>query len=69
MTQAALPYMKAGSVIINSTSVTAYVAVPFNWLFCDKRRYCFFTRSLAKCLIEQDIRVDTVSARASMDAF
>jgi NAD(P)-dependent dehydrogenase (short-subunit alcohol dehydrogenase family) len=62
MTQAALPHLNAGSVIINSASVTAYKG---SWHLLDyastKGAIVSFTRSLAQALAERSIRVNAVA--------
>lgn len=60
--RAALPYMKAGSAIINSTSVTAYRGSPHLLDYSSsKGAIVSFTRSLAKQLAEREIRVNAVA--------
>lgn len=62
LTQAALPHLKSGSAIINSTSVTAYKG---NSQLLDysttKGAIVSFTRSLSQSLIEKGIRVNGVA--------
>jgi NAD(P)-dependent dehydrogenase (short-subunit alcohol dehydrogenase family) len=62
MTQAALPHLKSGAAIVNTTSVTAYRGSPELLDYsATKGAIVAFTRSLAKKLVEQGIRVNGVA--------
>jgi NAD(P)-dependent dehydrogenase (short-subunit alcohol dehydrogenase family) len=62
MTQAALPHLKEGSAIINCTSETMYKGSPLLLDYsATKGAITAFTRSLAKNLVEQGIRVNGVA--------
>ena len=62
MTQAVLPHLAAGSVIINTTSVTAYKGSGHLLDYSStKGAIVAFTRSLSESLAEQKIRVNAVA--------
>jgi NAD(P)-dependent dehydrogenase (short-subunit alcohol dehydrogenase family) len=62
LTQAALPHLGRGSAIINCTSVTMYKGSPQLLDYsATKGAITAFTRSLAKNLVEQGIRVNAVA--------
>jgi NAD(P)-dependent dehydrogenase (short-subunit alcohol dehydrogenase family) len=62
MVQAALPHLTEGSAIINCTSVTMYKGSPQLLDYsATKGAITAFTRSLAKNLVEQGIRVNAVA--------
>jgi NAD(P)-dependent dehydrogenase (short-subunit alcohol dehydrogenase family) len=62
LVQAALPYLEKGSAIINCTSVTMYKGSPQLLDYsATKGAITAFTRSLAKNLIKQGIRVNAVA--------
>jgi NAD(P)-dependent dehydrogenase (short-subunit alcohol dehydrogenase family) len=62
MARAALPHLKEGAAIVNSTSVTAYKGNPQLIDYAStKGAIVAFTRSLAMQLAERDIRVNAVA--------
>jgi NAD(P)-dependent dehydrogenase (short-subunit alcohol dehydrogenase family) len=62
LTQAVLPHLRAGAVVINTSSVTAYRGSPHLIDYAaTKGAIVAFTRSLAKNLAERGIRVNAVA--------
>ncbi|MCC3375481.1 SDR family oxidoreductase [Cohnella sp. REN36] len=62
MAQAAMPHLKSGSVIVNTTSITAYKGSPELLDYSStKGAVVSFTRSLSQNVIGQGIRVNAVA--------
>jgi NAD(P)-dependent dehydrogenase (short-subunit alcohol dehydrogenase family) len=62
LTKAAIPNLKEGSAIVNSTSVTAYKGSPQLLDYSTtKGAIVAFTRSLSQALVEKKIRVNGVA--------
>ncbi|UUR07279.1 SDR family oxidoreductase [Sphingomonas glaciei] len=62
MVQAAMPHLKQGAAIVNCTSETMYKGAPILLDYsATKGAITAFTRSLAKNLVEQGIRVNGVA--------
>jgi len=62
MVKAAMPHLQKGSVIVNTTSVTAYKGSPTLLDYsATKGAILAFTRSLSQALIEKGIRVNGVA--------
>lgn len=62
LTRAALPHLRKGAVVINTTSVTAYRGSPHLLDYsATKGAIVSFTRSLALALVKKGIRVNAVA--------
>mgnify|MGYP005825235779 FL=1 len=62
MAQAALPHLKQGSAIVNTTSITAYRGSPSLMDYAStKGAIVAFTRSLSESLAKKGIRVNAVA--------
>jgi len=62
MTQAALPHLRSGSVIVNTASVTAYRGSAHLVDYAaTKGAIVAFTRSLSQALVDRGIRVNAVA--------